>query len=269
MNPTQANAALGHAREPGAVPAELDVVELKDLEVRCVVGLYGHERTRVQPLVVHLAMHLDLRAAGESDEVVHTVDYGRLAGEVRFLLEHGRFRLIESAAETLARYLLLPPTPDVPRPAVQRVVVRIDKPEALRALARPAVVIARSAAQGAPVVERTGFGSVEVLHRSEQVAVARVRVLPDAWIDTHRHSHADEAELTLGDHLDAQGRPLPWLTAVQWPRLLPHRWHNRGSVEQTILRVVRPPSVDEACEEATDGFALPPTTDYAPAGTRA
>ena len=259
---------------PGAVadeeaPAELDLVELKDLEVRCVVGLYGHERTRVQPLVVHLAMHLDLRAAGESDEVAHTVDYGRLSGEVRFVLEHARFRLIESAAETLARYVLLPPTPDVPRPAVQRVVVRIDKPEALRNLARPAVVLTRSAAQVAPVVERTGFGSVEILHRSEQVAVARVRLLPDAWIDTHRHTHADEAELTLGDSLDAQGRPLPWLTAVQWPRLLPHRWHNRGRVEQTLLRVVRPPSVDEPCEEATDGFSLPPTTDYAPAGTRA
>jgi dihydroneopterin aldolase len=166
---------------PGAVadeeaPAELDVVELKDLEVRCVVGLYGHERTRVQPLVVHLAMHLDLRAAGESDEVAHTVDYGRPRGRSALLCSSTRaFASSSRPPRPSLATCSCPPPPDVPRPAVQRVVVRIDKPEALRNLARPAVVLTRSAAQVAPVVERTGFGSVEILHRSEQVAVARVR----------------------------------------------------------------------------------------------
>lgn len=248
--------------------SDLDVVELGALDVRCVVGLYGHERNRVQPLTVHVAMHLDLRPAGDTDEVEHTVDYGRLAGEIRFLLEHARFRLIESAAETLARYVLLAPTPDLKKPQVRRVVVRIDKPEALRGIAQPAVVITRSLEQAQPTVERTLFGSVEILHRSRDVAVSRVRVLPGAYIDTHRHSTGEEAELSLGDQLDVQGRPLPWGTAVTWPRMLPHRWHNRGTVEQTLLRVARPPGADELCEEQTDGFALPSTTDYAPAGTR-
>ena len=250
------------------LPGEHDVVELAELEVRCVIGVYGHERTRVQPLTVHLALLLDLRPAGDSDDVKHTVDYGRLAGEVRFVLEHARFQLIESAAETLARYLLLPPTPDVPRPQVRRAVVRIDKPEALRGLAQPAVVLTRSLEQVALTVERTAFGSIEILHRSREVAVSRVRVLPGAYVDTHLHSAGDEAELTLGDALDAQGRPLPWGTAVTWPRKVAHRWHNRGDVEQTVLRVTRPPCVDELCEEQTDGFAQPSTTDYAPAGTR-
>lgn len=253
---------------PTLAPGDLDVVELSALDVRCVVGVYGHERTRVQPLQVHLGLHLDLHPAGESDDVTRTVDYGRLAGEVRFLLEHGRFRLLEAAAETVARYLLLPPTPDAPRPPVQRAVVRIDKPEALRGVAQPAVVITRTTEQAAPTVERTLYGSVEVLHRSRDVTVARVRVLPGAYVDTHRHSHGDEAELTLGDTLDAQGRPLAWGTAVTWPRALPHRWFNRGTTEQSLLRVTRPPAVDEPCEEQTDGFVLPATTDYAPAGTR-
>ena len=246
-----------------------DVVELAALDVRCVVGVYGHERTRVQPLTLHLAMHLDLRPAGDSDEVAHTIDYGRVAGEVRFLLEHARFRLIESAAETIARYLLLPPTADALRPQVQRAVVRVDKPEALRGLARPAVVVTREVAEVAPRVTAAAFGSIEVLHQSRYVTVSRVRVRPGANIDAHRHHDADEAELTLDDGLEAQGRALPWSTGVVWARGQVHQWENRSAAERTLLRVARPFAADEPVAVAAAELVLPATIDYAPAGTRA
>ncbi|OGQ19817.1 MAG: hypothetical protein A2138_07425 [Deltaproteobacteria bacterium RBG_16_71_12] len=250
----------------GAGGRALDVVELCGLEVRCVVGVYRHEHTRTQPLVLDVALHLDLAPAGASDDVARTVDYGRVAGEVRFLLEHARFRLIEAAADTVARWLLLPPTPDAPRPQVARAVVRIDKPEALRGLARPAVVITRDAADATVRATTTPFGVVERLHESAHLAVSRVRVAPGAEIGAHRHD-GEESELTIGDQLVAQGRPLPWGTAVTWPARAVHGWRNAGAGEQTLLRVARPPSNDEPAE-LLGAPAAPATTDYAPAGTR-
>ncbi|MBI1947697.1 MAG: dihydroneopterin aldolase [Deltaproteobacteria bacterium] len=250
----------------GCQARPLDVVELHGLEVRCVVGVYGHERTRTQALVVGLELHLDLEAAGATDEVARTVDYGRVVGEVRFLLEHARFRLIESAAATVARWLVSPSSADAPRPQVRRAVVRIDKPDALRGLARPSVVLTRDADDGVLPSVVTPFGVVETLHRSREVAVTRVRLSPGAAIAAHRHQ-GEESELTIGDGLSAQGRPLPWGTAVSWPAGAVHGWHNGSGVEQTLLRVACPPSVDEPAELPVTP-ALPATTDYAPAGTR-
>lgn len=257
---------MSHGRCGGGA---LDVVELSELEVRCVVGVYRHERERAQPLSVRLQAHLELRPAGDTDEVAATVDYGRLAGEVRFLLEHARFRLIEAAAETIARYLLLPPTADAPRPQVQRAVVRIDKPEALRGLARPAVTITRSLDDVTARVEQTSFGLVEALHHSRDVTVSRVRLSPGQRIPTHVHRDSDEAELTLGDRLETQGRWLPWGTAVAWPRALAHAWNNPSTVEQTLLRVARPHALDEPSAAPAESLQLPASTDFAPAGTRA
>lgn len=246
---------------------DLDVVELRGLEVRCLIGVYRHEHTRSQPLALDLELHLDLGPAGEADDVTRTVDYGRVAGQVRFLLEHARFQLIESAADAVARWLLLPPTPDAPRPQVARAVVRIAKPEALRGLAQPAVTITRDATELALSTTTTQFGVIEHVHHSARVAVSRVRLAPGANIASHRHD-GDESELTVGDALVAQGCALPWGTAVTWPAGAVHGWRTGSAVEQTLLRVARPPSQDEPAELVGTPTA-PATTDYAPAGTRA
>lgn len=248
-------------------PPTLDVVELGGLEVRSVVGVYPHERTRTQPLVVGLALHVDLCAAGASDDVADTVDYGRVIGEVRFLLERARFRLIESAAETIARWLLLPPSADAPHPPVRRVAVRIDKPEALRGLARPSVTITRDAVGIVAPTRACDGVTIERLHQGAEVAVARVRLAPGATISSHRHELGDEHELTLSDGLCALDQALPWGTAVSWPRGQAHRWHNPTGVERTLLRVTLPPSPDLPAPPVA-APTTPATIDYAPAGTR-
>lgn len=244
----------------------LDVVELDSLEVRSVIGVYGHERTRTQPLIIGIALHLDLGPAAATDEVARTVDYGRVAGEVRFLLERARFRLIEAAADTVARWLLLPPTADAPRPQVERAVVRVGKPEALRGVAKPAVMITRERADVASVSSTTHYGVIETLHQSRALSIARVRLAPGATIAAHRHQ-GEESELTVGDGLVAQGRALAWGMAVDWPPGAVHEWRNASDVEQTLLRVAHPPSTDEPAEQH-GAPALPAITDFAPAGTR-
>ena len=42
-----------------------DVIAIEGLVVDCVVGVYPHERDKLQPLRVDLYLELDTRAAGE------------------------------------------------------------------------------------------------------------------------------------------------------------------------------------------------------------
>ena len=79
-----------------------DLIELKRLEVECIIGVYPRERIQTQPLVVHLALETDSRVAGRGGGLASTIDYSQIAGEVKFLLEGCRFELIEEAAEAIA-----------------------------------------------------------------------------------------------------------------------------------------------------------------------
>jgi FolB domain-containing protein len=89
-----------------------DIVALNDLRVECIIGVYPHERIHPQWLVMEIELALDTRAVYTGAGLAGTVDYARLAGELRFILEASRFRMLEQAAEAVARYVLVPPPPD-------------------------------------------------------------------------------------------------------------------------------------------------------------
>ena len=88
-----------------------DVIRIQGLRVDCVVGVYPHERHRVQPLEVDVAMTLDTRRAGQRERLAHTVDYAATANQIAFLLRSCRFYMLETAARALTRLLLAPPAP--------------------------------------------------------------------------------------------------------------------------------------------------------------
>jgi dihydroneopterin aldolase len=89
-------------------------------------GVEDDERARPQPFEVDLEIGLDLRAAGLSDELGRTVDYGDLFEICRSVVEGPSRRLIESLAEAIARQVL---DRTVDR-GVEEVVVRVRKPQA-------------------------------------------------------------------------------------------------------------------------------------------
>ena len=76
----------------------LDVIELRGLTVDCIVGVYHRERVTAQPLRLDVALFLDTREAAVGGKLAHTVNYGRLAGELRFLLEACRCHQQKSTA---------------------------------------------------------------------------------------------------------------------------------------------------------------------------
>lgn len=69
-------------------------------------GVFEKERRTGQPFFVDLVMNVDLKAAGETDELTATVHYGEVAELVREIVIGPRYQLIETLAERIAAELL-------------------------------------------------------------------------------------------------------------------------------------------------------------------
>lgn len=100
-----------------------DRIELRGLEVLARHGVLEHEKVKPQVFRVDLAVFLDLSAAGASDDLSDSVDYGQLAQETHDLVANERHELIETVADRVARQVL-------GHPRVERVVVTVHKPHA-------------------------------------------------------------------------------------------------------------------------------------------
>lgn len=116
---------------------DMDKIFIRDLALRCIIGIYPEERREKQDIVINLEMQCDLRKAGRSDDLNDTVDYKQIKKAVLELVEGSKFQLIEALAEHIADLALADEK-------VQGVVVTIDKPGALRFAKSSAVSIVRS-----------------------------------------------------------------------------------------------------------------------------
>jgi dihydroneopterin aldolase len=89
----------------GAGPVR-DRIVLRGLRVRGHHGVFDHERRDGQDFVLDLALEVDLAAAGASDDLADTVDYGALAETAAAVVAGPPRQLIEAvAAEVAARVL--------------------------------------------------------------------------------------------------------------------------------------------------------------------
>lgn len=213
----------------------LDRLSLRGMRFDCIVGLFDFERNTPQPVELDVTLHFDTRAAAREGKLTSTVDYSRVLGELRFILVAGRFRLLESAAEAVAAWLLAPPSDDVPRPHVERVDVKLSKLVALSGAAVPTLEIHRQRSDFKLVTEHKSFGFVDVIFESRECGVYRERISPKTVLPTHVHQHLDESELVLGDGLLLQGHPVAAGLAHTWPRGFPHRYENVTEVEQSFM----------------------------------
>ncbi|MFP5254669.1 MAG: dihydroneopterin aldolase [Acidimicrobiia bacterium] len=83
-----------------------DRIELRGLRLAAVVGVLPHERTTAQPLELDLDVVVDLAAAGASDDLADTVDYGALCEAVDDTVSRSRYGLLEALAEAVAATVL-------------------------------------------------------------------------------------------------------------------------------------------------------------------
>ena len=83
-----------------------DIVSIRDLRVRAVIGVYDWERETEQELVFTVEMPADVAQAASSDDIAETLDYSAVAETVRDVVVQGKFQLIETAAERVAQALI-------------------------------------------------------------------------------------------------------------------------------------------------------------------
>jgi len=85
---------------------QADVIELRGLRMSGVVGVLPHEQAQPQPLELDLDIRLDLAAAGASDDLGDTVDYGALCAAAEQVVTTTSYALLEALAEHVAAALL-------------------------------------------------------------------------------------------------------------------------------------------------------------------
>lgn len=119
------------------MPEPLDRIHIRDLLVRCIIGVRDWERTERQNVVLNVTLHADLTAACRSDEFGQTVDYVTIKKRIIERVEGRAFQLLEHLAETVAQACL-------EDSRVERVDVIAEKPGALRFARTVAVEITRT-----------------------------------------------------------------------------------------------------------------------------
>jgi dihydroneopterin aldolase/D-erythro-7,8-dihydroneopterin triphosphate epimerase len=118
----------------------MDRILIKDLMLRCVLGLSNEERREKQDVLINLILWTDLRAPAASDSIEDTVDYSLIKKRIITLVEGSQYHLAETLADRIASLCL-------EQPAVQQVQVTVEKPTALRFAHSVGVEIIRKRSQ--------------------------------------------------------------------------------------------------------------------------
>lgn len=116
-----------------------DRILIRELRLRGIVGINDWEREKEQEILVQLTLYGDLAAAGASDDIDDTVNYRTLTKDVIAYVESSRHYLVEALAAAIARICCV-------EHGVERAVVRVEKPGALRFAESVGVEIERTPA---------------------------------------------------------------------------------------------------------------------------
>jgi FolB domain-containing protein len=114
----------------------MDMIEIDNLRLRCLIGFSPHERTDRQDVVISLRIGADMRRAGESDNPDDAFNYRTVTKAIIQHVESSQYFLVEKLASEIARICVV----DYGAPYVQ---VRVHKPGALRFSDSVGVVIER------------------------------------------------------------------------------------------------------------------------------
>jgi FolB domain-containing protein len=103
----------------------MDKTFIKDLLVRGIIGIRDWEREKVQDILINVTVFSDTTRAAETDDISDCVDYSALAKKVQTHAETAARLTVEALANDLAKLCLQ-------EGLVQKVIVRVEKPGAVR-----------------------------------------------------------------------------------------------------------------------------------------
>ncbi len=217
--------------------ADSDAVRIRNLEVDCIIGVYPKETETPQSLVVDLEMRLDTRKAAIKEQLRYTVNYAVVTAQVAFILRHFRFRLLETAAHTLCRFLLLPPALSDNRPQVEQVRICLSKPGALPNRAVPSLEITRDLSTTEFERIQREFGFIDVVFEGREMGIYRIDIAPKSALILAAHAPGRAAEMAVSGGLVYQRRKVRAGLVRQRSQSKSHRYDNPTDRYQTLLCV--------------------------------
>ena len=114
----------------------MDIIEIRNLRLRAIIGFSKHELDAPQDIVVNLRIGVNERLAGETDNPNDAFNYRTITKAIIHLVEASRFSLVEKLAEEIARLAVI----DFRAPHIE---VSVHKPGALRRSDSVGIHIAR------------------------------------------------------------------------------------------------------------------------------
>ena len=101
------------------------IARIKNLRLRTIIGINDWERNNKQDIILNIEYEFDAIRAIETDEIDNTVNYRSLTKRIIESVEESRFGLLEKLASHVLDIIM-------EDPRINRAVVEIDKPQALR-----------------------------------------------------------------------------------------------------------------------------------------
>ena len=136
LHPTKLHFRMTTSQVPLDLP---DIIAVKKLQVRMIVGVDNWERVQAQPVTIDARVYTDVSKAGKSDHLPYSIHYGVLVKQIEAHCANHRYRSLEALAEGLAKvciFILHAP----------KVTLNVEKPRSLLHAASAGVQIARTPA---------------------------------------------------------------------------------------------------------------------------
>ncbi|MEC7550680.1 MAG: dihydroneopterin aldolase [Pseudomonadota bacterium] len=80
----------------------MDIVYIRELEVRTIIGIFDWEREQRQVVSLDLEMGSDIATAAATDTIQNALDYKAVAKRLIDFIEKSEFFLVETLAERVA-----------------------------------------------------------------------------------------------------------------------------------------------------------------------
>lgn len=102
----------------------MDKIIMKNMAFHSYHGVFKEEKKLGQKFFIDAILHLDLKQAGISDNLNHSVNYGQVYEVIKDIVEKENFDLLEALAEKICHTILLDFN------MVQKIELGVKKPEA-------------------------------------------------------------------------------------------------------------------------------------------
>ncbi len=115
----------------------MDKIIIKNLVARGIIGLNDWERVKPQEILINIIAFTDISKAAETDDVTYSVNYRTLAKKAQAHAETAERLTVEALASDIAKISFEDPN-------IQKIIVRVEKPGAVRFAESVGIEIERS-----------------------------------------------------------------------------------------------------------------------------